>query len=356
MSPETTSPLTEYQSQLTDLQNTVNELHEKARLNSFRTRVATLEGKTQGMDARVKKMRTDGYPFEKNLAVDSSSLTSRWAKIKPDVELRLGRESASLQSALPGLEAKVSAMTANRGNLPYLQSTLPGVKAETEAYGSRIDAAESSLDAVVDPISAEIDKYCAHLDEIEKMLKDLQTASFQLFTSEAGILAVKAVWVKGGDEDKDDPEGLLFLTDQRLVFEQREEVATKKVLFITTERKTVQQLGFEIHINQVEEVVPSKQGVFKNEDNIRLNFAVGGFAPSATLHIWKDASDWAAIFNQVQSGQFSANRAIPLDPSLAEKARLAPTECPKCGGKITTPVVRGQDSITCSFCGSVIKL
>ena len=41
-------------------------------------------------------------------------------------------------------------------------------------------------------------------------------------------MGVKAVWTKDGKEDKSDPEGTLYLTDQRLLFEQKEEVATKK--------------------------------------------------------------------------------------------------------------------------------
>ena len=56
------------------------------------------------------------------------------------------------------------------------------------------------------------------------------------------VRAVKALWTRDEQEDKTDPKGILFLTDQRLLFEQREEIATKKVLFVTTERKKVQEL------------------------------------------------------------------------------------------------------------------
>jgi uncharacterized Zn-finger protein len=39
-----------------------------------------------------------------------------------------------------------------------------------------------------------------------------------------------------------------------------------------------------------------------------------------------------------------------------EKAKSAPVQCPYCGGSITKPVLRGMDSITCDFCGKVIRL
>ena len=46
-------------------------------------------------------------------------------------------------------------------------------------------------------------------------------------------MAVRATWQKGGE---DNPQGILYLTDQRLLFEQKQEIGAKKVLFITTEK------------------------------------------------------------------------------------------------------------------------
>jgi len=38
------------------------------------------------------------------------------------------------------------------------------------------------------------------------------------------------------------------------------------------------------------------------------------------------------------------------------KVKEAPTKCPNCGGVIDQAVLRGMDSITCEYCGSVIRL
>ena len=58
-----------------------------------------------------------------------------------------------------------------------------------------------------------------------------------------------ANWKKPGD--KDGVGGVLFLTDQRLLFEQKEEVVTKKVLFIATEKQKVQALAWEIPVANI---------------------------------------------------------------------------------------------------------
>jgi hypothetical protein len=47
---------------------------------------------------------------------------------------------------------------------------------------------------------------------------------------------------------------------------------------------------------------------------------------------------------------------LALDQAAVEKVKTAPTQCPNCGGSITKPVLRGMDTITCEFCGNVIRL
>ena len=51
-------------------------------------------------------------------------------------------------------------------------------------------------------------------------------ASFPFLAGEALFLAAKAEWVATG-KGKDDPDGILYLTDQRLVFEQKETTGKK---------------------------------------------------------------------------------------------------------------------------------
>jgi ribosomal protein S27E len=47
---------------------------------------------------------------------------------------------------------------------------------------------------------------------------------------------------------------------------------------------------------------------------------------------------------------------VALDQASVDKIKAAPGKCPSCGGTITTVVLRGMDSITCEFCGAVIRL
>ncbi len=120
------------------------------------------------------------------------------------------------------------------------------LQSQVKVLEDKASAAERSISGMYDQVQNQLYKLSSRLDQIEFMLTNLAEASFQLLPTESGLAAVKAVWCISGKEQKDDPQGILFLTDQRILFEQKQEVATKKVLFIATEKQKVQALQWEV--------------------------------------------------------------------------------------------------------------
>jgi predicted RNA-binding Zn-ribbon protein involved in translation (DUF1610 family) len=193
------------------------------------------------------------------------------------------------------------------------------------------------------------------INRIEWMLQQLAEASFSLLETESGVAACKAIWAKDGEEDrKGDPEGILFLTDQRLIFERKEKVATKKVLFITTEKEVVQEVLFEAPVAEIEDVQASRKGMLKKDDYITVQFSSHAPLSRVTWHIWGAGADWVQTINRVKSKDL--DRVIELDEEIVEKVQNAPSECPSCGATIGQTILRGQDTITCEYCGYVIRL
>ncbi|MFU8771338.1 MAG: hypothetical protein ACNA8H_02830 [Anaerolineales bacterium] len=62
------------------------------------------------------------------------------------------------------------------------------------------------------------------------------------------------------------------------------------------------------------------------------------------------------MINRVNSGDFDKTRAIELDEEVVERVKSAPTACPNCNAAISQRIMRGMDTITCQYCGSVIRL
>jgi hypothetical protein len=221
---------------------------------------------------------------------------------------------------------------------------------------SKVSAAERTITGMYDQFDRQVSEFIKHMDQVEYMLTQLAEATFRLLPTEGGIMAVKAVWCKTGKEQKGDPEGVLYLTDQRLIFEQKEEIVTKKVLFVATAKQKVQVLQLEAPVALAEGVQTSKAGLLKNEDHIEIRFASGAPVQSAHFHIWQDCAAWQGLINRAKSKDFDQGRAVSIDQAEVEKVKAAPTQCPACGGAITQQVLRGQDTIKCEFCGNVIRL
>ena len=152
-----------------------------------------------------------------------------------------------------------------------------------------------------------------------------------------------------------DPEGVLYLTDQRLIFEQKEKVTTKKVLFIATEKELVQETLWEVPVVLVEDAKSSKEGFLNKDDYLELTLDSRASMDKIHLHIWQRGDDWVALVNRARAGDFDQTRAIPINKDVLERVKNAPTKCPSCGGAINQPVLRGMVSLTCEYCGDTIR-
>ena len=68
------------------------------------------------------------------------------------------------------------------------------------------------------------------------------------------------------------------------------------------------------------------------------------------------AEEWLQMIGRAKSGDYVSDRPVELDEAEIERVRNAPDQCPNCGAAITSPVLRGQNDITCEYCGVVTRI
>src|SRR5262249_621206 len=235
--------------------------------------------------------------------------------------------------------------------------------AAMSALESQVSAAQRNLRGMYDPLNDNILQTQKQLDDIVWTLTQAEQASFGFLATEAPVEAVAANWKK--PDDKDGVGGVLYLTDQRLVFEQKEEVATKKVLFIATEKKKVQALGWDVPVANIATATGSHRGFMNKDDflTITCNPGSGMKTPDGAtfaktdIHLKGETGDtWQAFIGRAKRGDRAKERTVPVDEKAAATVANAPTKCGTCGATITQTILRGQTEITCQYCGSVIRL
>jgi hypothetical protein len=213
------------------------------------------------------------------------------------------------------------------------------LKSSIASAEAQAEAAEDTVLDLYDEYADEVDSLSTHLDWVDWMLDALSTASFQLLATESGVAATEAVWERPGLEPEN---GILFLTDQRLLWE---------------DRVGEFELKIEVPVQQVGEAkeISDEEAEF---DVIAISFDSSD-APVSKAQFQLAlpvAEEWLQMIGRAKSGDYVSDRAVEIDDAEIERVRNAPEQCPNCGAAITSPVLRGQNEITCEYCGVVTRI
>lgn len=348
-----TDPMEDVRRKVDNLKSTLQDIQQKTLLTSVRDQAEDVETRANRVFDLARSVRERGYAWEKDLEPKCLDFRKRWADLKPDVMQSIVRESASLKARVAQAEADV-AQAATRATSPAAaQSLLPPVENSLETLQGAADAAEKAVQGMFDATASDLSTLEQHLQQISWIMDQTAQSKIEWLAAETPVLAVKAKWDKDG---KDDPQGVLYLTDQRVAFERKEDVATKKVLFIATEKQKVQEALLAVTLAETTGVLASKKGLMGHEDHLDFEFASGAAVRKAHFHIdGQDCNLWQATVGRVKSGEIEKSRVTPISEEEKQRLRNAPNKCSSCGADIKAPILRGQTEIHCTYCGAVTR-
>jgi len=338
----------ETQAKLEGLQDQLGDLQEELLLTDVRNDMADLESTLSLLPSEIEELRTRGYVFRSFLENKVDVLAEQWEEMDDRVSRELSKRTRELEREVD--EAESAMRRASDGRATHVSRAESAI----ETLERKVSAAHSAVRAMYESLEQNVRQTRSQVEQIDWLLDQIDEASFQLHPVEDPILACKAQYM---ETEKEGPKGILYLTDERLIFEQKEEVATKKILFITTEKEKVQEPIFEVLVGHVDEVKASQEGFLGHREMLELLFAPEADLSGATLRLsGMDNEEWAGLIGRVKSGEIAKERTKPKDEATVEAARDVPTKCPTCGATISVELVRGMREIKCEYCGSVIRL
>jgi len=341
LSEETRAKLDELQSQLDDLQQSLLLTH-------VHDETADIETTLSLLPTEIEDLRTRGYIFRSFLERKVDVMAEQWKKMRSRISREVTRRTRELEQEADEAESALrQAMSGRASQVARAESAINTLERKARA-------AQSAVEAMYETLQENVGQTRSQVEQARWLLEQIDEASFQLYPVEDPVAACRAQYM---ETKKKGPKGVLYLTDERLIFEQKEEIATKKVLFITTDKETVQELIFAVTIGQVEEVKASDKGFLGHKEMLELLFAPEADLSGATLRLrGVENEEWARLIGRVKSGEIAKERTRPKDEAAVEAARAAPTKCPTCGATLSVEIVRGMREITCEYCGSVIRL
>jgi hypothetical protein len=341
----------ELQLEVTRIETEFEKLEKQSQLSTIYDAIGRFDSRLVEYPLTVDASRNRGYVHSGQLEDQLEALDDKWDAVRPRVEVALREQVQRLDRELDDTERKVNRMT-----------NAAAVKAGETAVNSlsrQISAAESAVEGLYQSLETELDAIGYRLNSIGRMLDRFEESpEIRLYEAEGPLLAVEAEWQQDGEEG---PDGFLFLTDQRFMFEQREEVVTKRKFGIfKSESEKIQKVLIEVQTHEIDQIAHKEEGGFLGmgkDDILELVFADTASLTRARFHLkGQDSSDWAAMIKRVQTGEIGEDRADEYleEVETAEAVTASfPTQCPNCYAAVEPPP-RGATTLTCEFCGTVI--
>ncbi len=337
------------------LQGSFGRLDKDAKLVAIYDDIGRLEDLFVNLPGRLDQLRTKGFVHSGHLELRINQLDDEWdEKVRPHLDKQLKTELMKLDREINALEALQATLARPT------ESGLQAFKLKNDSAERAVKETTRNLQNLYKGVQNGLNEVESEICKAEWMMERLaQAPDIQLLKAEGPLMAVEAEWEKTGDDDKD-PDGVLYLTDQRLIFEQNEKKATKKFLFITTASEKVQKLLINEQVRDIVEVKhrEERRGFSLGKDDL-LEIEFGGQADltRAQFHLkGQDSSDWAAVLKMVRNGEIDGLRAEAFVGAMEEAAAATatiPQQCPSCLASVP-PQPRGVLSYTCEFCHTAI--
>jgi hypothetical protein len=170
-----------------------------------------------------------------------------------------------------------------------VESTLDRLETANDEATARIEEMVSEIEDKINDLSRE-------LHEIEKIMDYAEEITFELADGESVYMAAEAELVLTG-KGKQDPDGVVFLTNQRIVFEQREKTGKRMGMF---GGKMEQEVEWETSLSAVGAVDTENKGMFKGRDILHVTH--DGAETTLELKGRADNNAWAEAVQQMIDG------------------------------------------------------
>jgi DNA-directed RNA polymerase subunit RPC12/RpoP len=323
-------------------------------ISSVESDLNYVEGAMASLPARLSKVRSQGYECMSYLEKSQDLLTTKWAESGPlikqgflDSVQPLRGEAGRVRSEINRLRSEIE-----YGSLGWVRSSVSSLSLEVSSLKARTASETSKFSISLKEFKSSVSALDRDLRIAETTMGWVSQASFPWKEGESPVLALKAKIMTG-----DKNEGTLFLTNQRFIFEGTKEVVLKRVLFVATKKKTVRTVLVDQPIGIIQEVSKGRVG-FRAWAGVYVRFKPDSGLEEIPFDVKGEEVDMTTkFFNYIISGEADVDIATVrgVAPKIAPPT-VKVLRCPTCGAPYTREVYRGQTSVQCEYCGSVIPV
>ncbi|MFZ2096103.1 MAG: hypothetical protein WAV05_05635 [Anaerolineales bacterium] len=288
------------------LNSSLEDLKTRSSMNGIVDKINRLDTDlTHALDL-LESARQEGYVYQKELEEIAYKAMDQWQVIKQELLASIPQQAEAFQNKMLPLGIQLARLNNVLGNPASATPLLREITSQVNTLSSELFQIESSLENKFADINHQSALITARLNMIHWSLDQLNQAKFTLEEAEKLIHAVQARWDQEGDQD---PEGVLYLTNKRLIFERKEKVATKKILFITTASELVQDVLIDQKLETCGKEKAIHKGLFNNQDFLEISFSENKVG-NISFHLnGQDCNLWTTWIQKARCGEINKERS-----------------------------------------------
>ncbi len=291
--------------EVSSLDYSLADLRDRSSLSQVQADIAQIDSSINHAVSLLESARSKGYVYQKDLDEIAYQAMDRWQPVRDQVLQSISQQATNFQSRLGGLSGQVSSLNAVLGNPQAASYQLGNTTSQVNTLLGELGQIERTLQASYADIQDAVSTLTSRLNGVHWGLSQLSEAKFKLADGENLVTTVQARWDQVGD---DDPEGLLFLTNKRLIFERKEKVATKKILFFTTSTELVHEVMIDQPMTNIKDTKAINKGLFGHQDFLEVAFTDPRLG-AVPFHLnGQDCKDWTVLIQRCKSGDIESDR------------------------------------------------
>lgn len=339
-----------WEERVAELREQYDDVLEESSMGGVLSTLGDTATEIAGLPGEITALRERGYAFAGYLERKAEVLRDQWDEIREQVQDLITRELERVQRQRDEL-GRLWKRLETADDDDSRERTFKLIEMGVGQMSGELARARERIEGLYGEVPGNVTQTEQQLRTITRYMDLADEATVDWHPTEALFMANDGEWVQTG-KDKQDPDGILYLTDQRLIFEQKEKVGGR----LGFGGEQVQQVLFAIPVGAITEVTAEKKGMLGGIDLINLTLSEGDYA-EMTVEVkgGVQAGWYVQQLNRVISGEIEKERAIPVDEAAAEAVREAPTACPTCGATLPA-LVRGMTELTCQYCGTVVRV
>jgi hypothetical protein len=301
--------------EVNSLNSSLEDIKSRSSLNNVVDEMNQLDTNlTHAMDL-LEGARQEGYVYQKDLEEIAYNAMDQWQGIKQELLGSVPQQAETFQRKMLLLGDQLARLNSLLGNSASVAPVLRDTTSQVNTLSGELTQIENTLENKFAEIRSQTAEITSRLNLIHWSMDQLSQAKYNLGETENLIHAVQARWDQKGDQD---PEGVLYLTNKRILFEQKEKVATKKILFIATAKELVQEVLIDQHLEAISNEKAIHKGLFGNQDFLDVTFSDPKLG-NVSFHLnGQDCNLWISWIQKVKSGEIDKERTTGSRISFAD--------------------------------------